>query len=96
MSRSISSSPVASTRAPTSVDASPSDWVSVTQASADGTGETVLMVAGEQTWIDDSKYNVWRTWVLNHLIHHRAQLGVYLRLLDKKIPGAYGPSADEM
>jgi uncharacterized damage-inducible protein DinB len=53
-------------------------------------------VAGDQTWIDDSKYNVWRTWVLNHLVHHRAQLGVYLRLLDKKIPGLYGPSADEM
>ena len=53
-------------------------------------------VAGEQTWIDDSKYSVWRTWVLNHLVHHRAQLGVYLRLLDKKVPGMYGPSADEM
>jgi uncharacterized damage-inducible protein DinB len=53
-------------------------------------------VAGEQTWIDDSKYNVWRTWVMNHLVHHRAQLGVYLRMLDKKIPGTYGPSADEM
>jgi uncharacterized damage-inducible protein DinB len=53
-------------------------------------------VAGEQTWIDDSKYNVWRTWVVNHLIHHRAQLGVYLRLLDQKIPGSYGPSAEEM
>ena len=53
-------------------------------------------VAGDQTWIDDTKYNVWRKWVLNHMIHHRAQLGVYLRLLDKKIPGIYGPSADEM
>jgi uncharacterized damage-inducible protein DinB len=53
-------------------------------------------VAGDQTWIDDSKYGVWRTWVLNHLVHHRAQLGVYLRLLDKKVPGMYGPSADEM
>lgn len=53
-------------------------------------------VAGDQTWIDDTKYNVWRTWVLNHMIHHRAQLGVYLRLLDKKLPGMYGPSADEM
>jgi uncharacterized damage-inducible protein DinB len=30
------------------------------------------------------------------MIHHRAQLGVYLRLLDQKIPGTYGPSADEM
>lgn len=53
-------------------------------------------VAGDQTWIDDSKYGVWRTWVLNHMVHHRAQLGVYLRLLDKKVPGMYGPSADEM
>ena len=53
-------------------------------------------VAGSQAWIDDTKYNVWRTWVITHLVHHRAQLGVYLRLLDKKIPGMYGPSADEM
>ncbi len=53
-------------------------------------------VAGGQTYIDDTKYNVWRTWVVNHMIHHRAQLGVYLRLLGQKIPGTYGPSADEM
>lgn len=32
---------------------------------------------------------------LSQLIHHRAQLGVYLRLLDIPIPGSYGPSADE-
>lgn len=54
------------------------------------------LVAGEQTWINDSKYRVWRTWVVDHLIHHRAQLGVYLRLLGQKVPGCYGPSADEM
>jgi uncharacterized damage-inducible protein DinB len=53
-------------------------------------------VAGDQTWIDDSKYAVWRTWVVNHLVHHRAQLGVYVRLLGQKVPGTYGPSADEM
>jgi len=53
-------------------------------------------VAGDQTWIDDTKFNVMRIWVLNHMIHHRAQLGVYLRLLGAKIPGMYGPSADEM
>jgi uncharacterized damage-inducible protein DinB len=53
-------------------------------------------VAGDQVWIDDSKYDVWRTWVVNHMIHHRAQLGVYLRLLGQKLPGCYGPSADEM
>ena len=49
-----------------------------------------------QTWIDDPKYQVWRTWVMNHMIHHRAQLGVYLRLMGKPVPGTYGPSADEM
>jgi len=36
-----------------------------------------------------------RSFVLNHIIHHRAQLGVYLRLNDVPIPGVYGPSADE-
>ena len=39
---------------------------------------------------------VMRSVVMNHLIHHRAQLGVYLRLNDVAIPGMYGPSADEM
>ena len=36
-----------------------------------------------------------RTWVMNHIIHHRAQLGVYLRLNDIPVPSIYGPSADE-
>lgn len=53
-------------------------------------------VAGDQVWIDDNKYSVWRTWVMNHMAHHRGQLTVYLRLLGAKLPGMYGPSADEM
>jgi uncharacterized damage-inducible protein DinB len=36
-----------------------------------------------------------RSFVLNHVIHHRAQLGVYLRLNDLPVPSIYGPSADE-
>jgi uncharacterized damage-inducible protein DinB len=56
--------------------------------------ENWKFVAGGQAWIDNTKYFVWRTCVLNHMIHHRAQLGVYLRLLNKPIPGTYGPSAD--
>lgn len=36
-----------------------------------------------------------RSFILNHAIHHRAQLTVYLRLLDIPVPGLYGPSADE-
>ncbi|HSE21757.1 MAG TPA: DinB family protein [Pyrinomonadaceae bacterium] len=38
---------------------------------------------------------VLRNFVLNHNIHHRAQLGVYLRLNDIPVPSIYGPSADE-
>ncbi len=41
------------------------------------------------------KTNVLRSFVLNHLIHHRGQLTVYLRLLDLPVPSIYGPSADE-
>lgn len=33
---------------------------------------------------------------ISHMIHHRAQLGVYLRLLNVPVPGLYGPSADEL
>ena len=36
-----------------------------------------------------------RTWVLNHTIHHRAHLCVYLRVNDVPVPGMYGPSADD-
>ncbi len=36
-----------------------------------------------------------RGYALNHLIHHRGQLSVYLRLLDVPVPGLYGPSADD-
>jgi uncharacterized damage-inducible protein DinB len=38
---------------------------------------------------------VLRSFVMNHIIHHRAQLGVYLRLNDIPVPSIYGPSADE-
>lgn len=41
------------------------------------------------------KAAVIRSFILNHNVHHRAQLGVYLRLRDVPVPGPYGPSADE-
>ena len=53
------------------------------------------MRQGEMIFFTMPKAQVMRTWVLNHSVHHRAQLGVYLRLLDIPIPGSYGPSADE-
>ena len=36
-----------------------------------------------------------RNMVMNHIVHHRGQLSVYLRLLNVPVPGMYGPSADE-
>lgn len=50
---------------------------------------------GEQVYSIMTKYEVIRH-SFAQTIHHRAQLGVYLRLLNIPIPGSYGPSADEM
>jgi len=44
---------------------------------------------------DGTRATVMRRLVLSHIIHHRAQLGVYYRLLDIPVPSSYGPSADE-
>jgi uncharacterized damage-inducible protein DinB len=53
-----------------------------------------LKAAGNAV-LTQSRYMVLRQMVLNHLVHHRAQLGVYLRLADQKVPQMYGPTADE-
>jgi len=42
-----------------------------------------------------TRYHMLRASVINHLVHHRAQLGVYLRLVDQPVPSMYGPTADE-
>jgi uncharacterized damage-inducible protein DinB len=44
---------------------------------------------------EGSRFLAYRQMFLNHLVHHRAQLGVYLRLNEKPLPSTYGPSADE-
>ncbi len=49
----------------------------------------------ENIFFDGPRMQAYRTMFLNHLVHHRAQLGVYLRLLHVPVPGLYGPSADE-
>ena len=53
------------------------------------------LLAGGRTVLTMPKAAVLRSFVLSHLIHHRAQLGVYLRLNDVAVPSIYGPSADE-
>jgi uncharacterized damage-inducible protein DinB len=50
---------------------------------------------GAQVFFTMPRYNCVRSFVLNHVVHHRAQLGVYLRLNNIPVPGVYGPSADE-
>ena len=54
-----------------------------------------VMRGGDVVYLDTTKYGMIRH-TFAQTIHHRAQLGVFLRLLDIAIPGSYGPSADEM
>ena len=56
--------------------------------------QTWTMRSGEEIYSRRSKAEVIRM-TLNQITHHRAQMGVFLRLLDIPIPGSYGPSADE-
>ena len=57
--------------------------------------KTWKLLAGGHEIFAMPRVAVVRSVVMNHLIHHRAQLGVYLRLLNVAVPGLYGPSADE-
>ena len=50
---------------------------------------------GDNIYFALPRIAVIRSWVMNHTIHYRAQLGVYLRLLNIAVPSIYGPSADE-
>lgn len=51
--------------------------------------------SGDEVYFTMPRAAVVRSFVLNHLIHHRGQLTVYLRMAGAKVPGMYGPSADE-
>ncbi len=50
---------------------------------------------GEKVYLTMPKAAVIRSFVLSHMIHHRGQLSVYMRLNDVLVPSIYGPSADE-
>ncbi len=68
-------------------------------AVADATDEDLrqewMLRAGSKIVFRMSRTAVLRSFIMNHSIHHRAQLGVYLRLNDVAVPSIYGPSADE-
>lgn len=72
------------------------------------TARSVLQKTNDDAWMqpwklsfqskpifDGSRFLAYREMFINHLVHYRAQLGVYLRLNDKPLPATYGPSADE-
>ncbi len=58
-------------------------------------GEQWLLRSGDTIHVTTTRYGMIRI-AMSQTIHHRAQLGVFLRLLNIPIPGSYGPSADEM
>jgi uncharacterized damage-inducible protein DinB len=64
-------------------------------ASDEKFGKPWTLLNGGQEVFTLPRAAVLRNFVLNHSIHHRAQLGVYLRLNDVPVPSIYGPSADE-
>lgn len=66
-----------------------------------GVDESTLMQSWElkvkgRSLFKKPRAAVLRDFILSHMIHHRGQLSVYLRLLNLPVPGSYGPSADEM
>jgi len=58
-------------------------------------GEEWTLRHGDHVILRQPRALALRSFGLSHMVHHRAQLGVYLRLLDIPVPGMYGPSADE-
>ncbi|MGH9433408.1 MAG: DinB family protein [Terriglobia bacterium] len=64
-------------------------------ASDDHLRKPWTLLSNGQTILTLPRIALLRTWVMNHSIHHRAQLGVYLRLNNIPVPAIYGPSADE-
>lgn len=61
----------------------------------DDFNKTWIVRNGDQMRRELVKRVAIRSWGYSHLVHHRGQLSVYLRLLDVPVPGMYGPSADE-
>ena len=67
----------------------------IAEASDEALMKPWSLLQNGKTMLTLPKATVLRSFVVNHLIHHRAQLGVYLRLNDIPVPSIYGPSADE-
>jgi uncharacterized damage-inducible protein DinB len=68
---------------------------SIERVSDEALQQPWTLKAGGMVMSTQSRYMTYRTMMLNHLVHHRAQLGLYLRLTDQKVPSMYGPTADD-
>ena len=68
----------------------------IARATDDHLSKSWSLVYEGQTLVEGPRTKVLRGMAISHLIHHRGQLTVYLRLLNVAFPGMYGPSADEM
>ena len=64
--------------------------------STDALATSWTLRAGAQVFFTMPRAVVLRSFVFNHLYHHRGQMTVHLRLVGARVPGMYGPSADEM
>lgn len=80
----------------TMLDKNVNDAVECLKRTEDGVFmQNWTMRQGEQIFLTMPKIAVLREFVYNHLVHHRAQLGVYYRLLNIPVPQSFGPTADE-
>lgn len=69
--------------------------VALAAADDDAYAKPWALFMGDRELFREPRAAVLRRMVFNHMIHHRGQLTMYLRLLDIAVPGLYGPSADE-
>ena len=81
------------------LDAFDSNVAGLRNSLSNASDETLMkswsLLNGDKTIFTAPRIGVVRSFCLNHIIHHRAQLGVYLRLNNVPVPSVYGPSADE-
>jgi len=77
-------------------DSLAADAIATVNATSDEKfGEPWSLVYGDYEIFKGTRHSAFRAMAMSHLVHHRAQLGVYLRLLGVPVPKTYGPSADE-
>jgi len=67
----------------------------ISKASDEELYKTWTLLNGGKTFFSMPRIQVLRSMILNHVIHHRGQLSVYLRMNQVPVPSLYGPSGDE-